>query len=286
MIENLTRVPLVEESAITVLAKLAIATFGGPGSGKTRFALTAPVGKRPKGGIGIIPLERKTKPTFLKENQQFGKRLYWPNIDLIRHDNPMQLVSMRGDCGATKEITNTKLAPVCCEMHYYGWHRVKVLAAYYSMLEHPDVESIVIDSGSQLKEDLLMAHYGRTNKIMSRDRGEFNKDWKDVLNAGQHKHLIITHHATAVWKNDKPTNLFSWDGYNKLGHQCNLIIEQTYDAKAGAWGLDCVLCQNRPELMGKPLPDADLFGDPTNEMLTFQNVAMSVYPDADPESYE
>lgn len=286
MIENLARVPIVEDSKPNGNAKLCIASFGGPGSGKTNFALTAPVGRRPKGGIGIIALERKTKPTFLKANETHKKRLYWPQTDLIRHDNPMKIVSMQGFCKQEKEITNTKIAPACCEIHYYRWHRIRILATYYSMLEMDDLETIVIDSGSQLKEDLLMAHYGRTNKVMMRDRGEFNQDWKDILNSGQHKHLIITHHPTEIYSNDKPTGRFTWNGYNKIGHQCNLIIEQKYDPRDESWSIDCVLCQNRPELIGKTLPDEDIFGEVGNDGLTFQNLAMSVYPDADPEEYE
>ena len=286
MIENLARIPIVEESQTQAHAKLAIATFGGPGSGKTRFCLTAPAGKRPKGGIGIIPLERKTKPTFQEENKKFQKRLYWPGAETVRHDNPMKIVSMKGNCKNEVTITNTPQAPACCEIHYYKWHRMRILASYYSMAENPDIETIVIDSGSQLKEDLLMAHYGRTQKIMARERGEFNQDWKDILNSCQHKHLIITHHPSEVWRNDKPTGKFTWDGYNKIGHQTNLIIEQRYDPSSKVWSMECVMCQHRPDLIGSPLPDPELFSDQDNDSLTFQNVALSVYPDADPEDYE
>ena len=290
MIENLIRVPLIEESTSTKHDKLAIASYGPPGSGKTHFCLSAPVGKHSKGGLGIIPLERKSKPTFQKENKlrSTPKRLYFPSYDLIRHENPMQVVSMKGDCKEDKEVTNTPQPPKCCEIHYYRWHRIRFLAAYYSMLEVPYIETVIIDSGSQLKEDLLMAHYGRTQRILSRDRGLFNQDWTDILNAGQHKHLIITHHPSDVWKNDKPTGQTTWDGYNKLGHGTNLIIKHSHDPKEQKWSMECVLCTNRPELIGHSLPCFDIESDDEfpNEELTFQNVAMSVYSDADPEDYE
>src|SRR5712691_2030994 len=72
----------------TVDLSLVIGLFGPQGSGKTRFCSTAP------DPIGVVPLDRKSRYTFAKTMEEYGKIVMMPKEDFIRHENPIKLAAM------------------------------------------------------------------------------------------------------------------------------------------------------------------------------------------------
>jgi len=266
----------------TILAddKLALGIFGEQGSGKTRFGITAP------DPIGIIPLDRKSRATVKRISEELGKKVVMPVHDFVRTENPMKMAMLKPTCGQSVDIKLTDAAPrYCCAIHYYRWHVNRIKSAAYTLYNNPGIRSIMIDTGTQLWEDILFAHFGRSERVMPRDRGPANQEMIEFLNCLSGKHLIITHKAREIWRNDKPTGRFDWAGFPHLGYHTNVIAEMVCDeTKAegteGRFYLNMHLCQDNPDIQGpggkKLLMD---------EQINFQTLAYSIYPDQDPDQW-
>lgn len=236
--------------------KLAICNYGEHGTGKTRLIATAP-------DVGVIPLDRKTRGTIERVRAELNPtgRIWFPKIDFIRQANPMALAVMSPEDS----------------IKYYRKHVDRIKDACWTLADpkHP-CRTIGIDSGSQLWEDILFANYGRNQKIMPRDRGSANQEMKDLLNSLQGKHLIITHRAREVWKNEKPTGTFDVAGFADIGYYVNVLVEHERGERDGKFSLSARMCQ----------ANASLHGDAGRKMLegddiTFLSLAMKVYGDGD-----
>jgi hypothetical protein len=238
--------------------RLAIAGFGRAGTGKSRFSLTMP------GKVGVIPLDRKTRRTLERAADEMGVskgKIVMPKQDFVRLESPMKLAMMSNDAA----------------MAFYREHVNKVKDAIWTLAEKADVDSIVIDTGTQLSEDVLFANYGRDQKIMPRDRGTYNSEMKQLLASLQHKHIFITHEAKSIWKNEKPTDKDEWTGWSKLEYNTNVILEFTgppkTDKEKYRFGCTVRLCQDRPDLIGETIL--------TDEDISFEMLATTIYPDGE-----
>ena len=234
--------------------KLAVGSFGHAGSGKTELIASALT----LGNVGVVPLDRKTRRTLAKAQEKYAKyghKIFFPPEDFIRHMKPMELALLKPEAA----------------MEYYAKHVAKIQDAIFSLAERADIAVIGIDSGTQLWEDIMFKHFGRAQRIMPRDRGPANQDMRDILNSCQDKHLIITHQANEIWRNDKPTGKFDWGGWSKLDYYTNVIVEHTYEERNGKYGLTVRLCQDRPDLIG----DEILQG----EDITFEMLGSMIYPE-------
>jgi hypothetical protein len=232
--------------------KLCIGSFGPAGSGKTRFILTMP------GKVGVIPLDRKSRRTIERGAGELGLKkgkIIMPKDDLVRLAKPMALMLMSNDAAQT----------------FYREHINRVKDAIFTLAEDTTVESIAIDTGTQLAEDVLFANYGRDQKIMPRDRGAFNSEMKQILVSIQHKQVIVTHEARAIWINDKPTSKNEWTGWSKLDYNTNIIVEHVGPPDSKDFELWVRLCQDRPEFIGEKILEG--------EEITFPNLANVLYPE-------
>lgn len=265
-------VELVDISTLTPAPrKLSIVPFGEGGTGKTRLILTCP------GAIGIVPLNRKCRPTV----EAFrgivcpGKKIYFPKDELMRHANPMALAMMEPYC-ENKTVRIGVEAPKCCARHYYRWHVNRVKDAVWTMAENPAIQTIAIDDGTQLYEDILYAHYGRANRI-SEDKtvyGPPNQEMIDLINSIDHKHLVIPHQAKDEYKGKTATGRDTVKGFREVGYYVSILAEMTRDVKKQEFALSCRMCQE----------NAGLHGDAGDRMLkdddiSFLSLAMKIFGD-------
>lgn len=252
----------------TVDLSLVIGLYGPQGSGKTRFCATAP------DPIGVIPLDRKSRFTVNKTMKEFDQVVVMPKADFIRHENPIKL--------ATLDDAKTKA--------YYGDHIKRVMDAAFQLLNHQDIRTIVIDTGTQLWEDIMFKNYGRNQRILPRDRGAANQDMIDFLNAMSGKHLLLIHKAAEIWEGPedkaKPSGRFKPSGFGGLGYHSTVVIEMKkntdYDTNSGSgrgknwkWATTIIDCQANPELEGPQGREVLTDGD-----INFKNLATLVYPDS------
>jgi hypothetical protein len=252
LVETHQRVKFVELSGNTP-DKLAIASFGRSGSGKTRFICTMP------GKVGVIPLDRKSRRTIERASAEMGLKkghIIMPATDFVRLENPMKLAMMGNDEA----------------MAFYRSHVNRIKDAIYTLAEMSGVESICIDSATQLSEDTLFACYGRDQKIMPRDRGLYNGELKNLLASIQHRQVLLTHEARSIWKNDKPTARDEMTGWSKMEYNTNLMVEHSRTVLTGDYNLTIRQSQDRPDLIGEAL---------VNDDITFPMLATMLYPDGD-----
>jgi len=277
---------------------LIVSAYGDPGAGKSRLIGTAP------DPIGVLPMEHKSRQSIMKVANEFGKKVYAPEIDLIRTDNPMLIASLPPNCVAQKAPSNAtpgwiaaetqKISkaipldgepPICCQIHYYRHKINRAKSVAFRLAAMDEVRTIGIDTFGQMVEDMLFANYGRVDAIMPLDRKSFNQEVRDFINAISHKNLILTHHSSNIWKDQKPTNKTKpMSSFGKIGHFTSVMIEQTRDDDADVeageprYTLTVKDCQANAELIG-----LDVLMD---ENITFKNLAMLVYPDSDEEVWD
>jgi hypothetical protein len=281
---------------------LIVGSFGGPGAGKSYLLATAP-------SLGLIPTERKSKGTVIRVAEKLGREVYVPDAELIRTGNPMLIANLPNTCivigddkhkGWTagqiqdemQEIADTiKIDsdhPTCCKRHYYRWHVNRVKSVAFTMaLDSPHIKTIGIDTFGTFVDDVSFANYGLTGVIDAKEFGfapreDMVREIRDFLNTIATKNLILTHHSKSVWRDNKPTNKNQLDGkFSKLGHDVSVMIEQTRnDGVVYGDGRYCVSvrdCQANAELIG-----LDLLMD---EDVTFQKLAVAVYPDSEEEDW-
>ena len=248
--------------------KLHIASFGMGGCGKTRYGVTAP-------GLGVIPLNGKCRATVERARQELcpDKKIWFPKTDLLRHANPMALAMMEPYC-ENKMVRVGIDAPKCCARHYYRWHVNRVKDAIWTMAEHPEIKTIMIDDCTQLYEDILYAHYGRANRI-SEDKtvyGPPNQEMIDLINSLQDVHLILVHQAKDEYKGKTATGRDTVKGFREVGFYVNVLVEFARDEVKQTFTMSVRLCQD----------NAGLHGDGGKNLLkdddiTFLNLALKIF---------
>lgn len=303
-------IPLVDITESEYQSPLVILMFGDPGAGKSRFIATAP------DPIGLIPLDRKSRPTVLPHAQALGKRVIAPEIDLVKPARAALATTMLDQCvmptdakfkgmkgdeaekAAEREMQKLSAAirldgptPECCMRCYYRWFSNRTKSIAFRMADDPKIKTIAIDTFGQFTDDILFALYGKNEKIAPLDRKSFNREMTDFLNQIAHKHLILTHYSAEIWNDEtkKPTGRFKpQSSWKKIGHFGNVVAEmRRVETKKMVEGQKVTVCsyelgindcQSNPTLIGLTLL--------MNDDITFANLAQCVYPDAPPEQWE
>lgn len=287
-------------------APIVVSSYGTPGSGKSRLIGTAP------GSIGLLPTESKSKQTVLAIAREFGRHVILPDIDLNRTANPMLLAAIPQSCivvgdaahknwsggqiqdamqAISKTITLTSAPPDCCQRHYYRWHVNRVKAVSYQMLADDRIRTIAVDTFGTFVDDVSYANYGVTGVIDPKEFGfapreDMNKEIREWLNNMSVKNLVLTHHSGDVWKDGKPLKgkTKPASAFGKIGHFTSIMVEQARDDDADLdkgepkYILRVKDCQANASIIG-----LDLLFD---EGITFQNLALQVYPESDPDFWE
>lgn len=293
-------IPLVEVDTGMYQEPIALVLSGEPGAGKSRLIGTAP------GKIGVLPMERKSRQSILTAAAEFGKRVVMPEIDLIRTSRAAMVSVMPEACvspddyKAMRPEDAVKRAegemqrkaermpldgetPTCCQRCYYRFHANRSKSVALRMAKMDDISTIGIDTFGQLVDDILFANYGRNERIMPLDRKCFNREVCDFLNEISCKNLILTHHLSTIWKDNKPTKATKpASSFSRIGHYATVAAKMMRNDERKAdeplYTLTIEDCQANASLIG-----VELLAD---EGITFPNLARFIYPDAPDEAWE
>jgi hypothetical protein len=258
-------------SDLTPGDKPTVSVYGQEGSGKTRFAATAP------GPIGLLPLDRKSKRTFEIIAKTLNTQVVIPKTDYMK---PSDLISISLLDSEDKE----SLGKV--KKHYSELVK-RVMEDAMKLADHPEIQSIVVDSNTQFWDWIMFSHFGRRNQVETFQRGAPNQDMIDFINALKHKNLVLLHRAAEVWKDtgeiDKngkkkqgPTGKFKAEGCSKLGYLITCEIEMVDKAKAETlddkFKVRIRECQNNPLMEGVLLDEYGVMG----ESITWDNLMTAI----------
>ena len=246
---------------------LFVAVFGRAGTGKTRLMGTAP-------GLGVIPLQRKTRPTIEQVLRDLypERKIFWPkNADeFYKYQNPMAMSLMNFEEG---KIFHRQLVD-------------KIKRGAWSLLEHPEVKTIGIDDGTTLMNLFLFAHYGKASKlhgdadVARKLYGPPKDEFKEFLVSLQAKHLVMTFQGGEAYVKNQAQGFDEPKGFKEIGFECNVLAETHYTPAEG-FSLDVKMCQDRASLQGEA--GQKLLN---GEMIEFKYLASQVREWTSPDDWE
>lgn len=243
--------------------KLFIGVFGKATTGKTRLMATAP-------GLGVVPLQRKVRPTIEQVLKDLypKRKVWWPKQpeEFYRYKNPMELALMNRD----ESIA------------FYRALVDRIKAAYWSMLDIPEIKTIGIDSGTVLYNLIVAAHYGRSQRFSAEKTAwePPNTEMRMLLESLQTKHIIFTAESKEAYLGKNALGYDDPAGYKPIGYEANALIETHHTMAEGFW-LDVRMCQDRAALMG-----AEGQKLLTGEMCEFKYLACELRPSSSVEDWE
>lgn len=247
--------------------KPAISVYGQEGVGKTRFAATAP------DPIGLLALDKKSKRTFQKVAQAMGKKVLVNKSDYISGKDAIKLAMLDSEVVAERKQIK----------EFYGGLFKKIMDTGLALAAHPEIETIVVDTATQLWDWIMFSHFGRRNQIESFQRGAPNQDMIDLINALRSKNLVLIHRASEEWKDtgevdsqgrkkQAPSGKFKADGFTRMGYFATVIAELTSAPKAVSaddkYKIKLVRCQPNSLLEGQNMDEYSLCG----ENITWDNL--------------
>lgn len=254
--------------------KPAICVFGDENTGKSRFGCTAP---HDDGLIGWLAMDKNSKSTIEEYKQKHqANHIIVNSKPFISHAESIK-VALEEDPAKTKIIYKAVVD--------------RVFTQAMALAQHPDIESVVIDDGSQLFDYLLFSHFGRRNQIESYLRGALNSDFVDFINALSSKNLVMICRGQDIWKDtgevdtktgkkkQAPTGLLKPEGFGKIGKFMTAVLELTAKRKKPStedvqkalnekYHCRVVTCKGDTLLEGQDLDAYQIYG----EAITWDNV--------------
>ncbi len=202
--------------------KPAIGVYGIEGTGKTRFAATAP------GPIGLIALDKKSKRTFTDIAMKLGTTVISNAKPIMSDAEAIKIAMTNGD--DPKGLAEIKQA--------YTKVVQDVLDLGLAYARHIEIRTIVVDTCSQFFDWILFSHFGRRNQIPPVSRAAPNQDMIDFVNALRSKNLVLIHRSKEIWKPTgatdgqgkpirEPSGKYEADGFKNIGGFLTANLELT-----------------------------------------------------------
>jgi hypothetical protein len=220
------------------------AIFGGEGSGKTRLCSTATEWADARGKIpGWIICDRKSRKTIKDVHAELGLTLPFMNPD----DFVTQKQAMALAVNTNYDVVKREYEDVVKRL----FDSVVTLAA------RPDVEPIILDSGSTIWDWIAYSHFGRKQEVgKSRVWGPPKSDFTDLMDAVSNKLCLITFKGKDEYRNDSRTGRLTIDGPPHTGYcvtsviRCNFNPHKQVDYYWDKFSLDVVESQDNVGLAG------------------------------------
>ncbi len=262
--------------------KPAVCVFGENNTGRSRFLCTLP---HDDGLIGYLALDKNAKRTVEKYREEWKLPILVNAKPFMTDKDSIALARL--DSSVDAELKRIKDA--------YSDALNRLLDAAVALAEHKDVESIALDTGSQVFDWILFSHFGRRNQIESYQRGAPNQDMIDLINAMRTKNFAMASQASEIWKDtgevDKkgnkkqaPSGKLKPDGFGKLGYFMTVVAEliakrtgakddeDEEEALAKKYRIQIRSCKGRTLLEGQDLADYGVAGS----AITWSNLMMAI----------
>jgi hypothetical protein len=231
--------------------KPCIGVFAPGYTGKTRFCATAGEWAEAQGTVpGWIICDRKTRQTIEATCALMGLPVPVMNKEPFLSHKQTLLLANSDDEETTKKVYSE------------GFERIT--AAMTTLAGSPDIDPIIVDSGTELWDWIGYARLGRREGVKARYWGPSKRDWKDLFDAFGHKTLLITFWAKQEWKDDKVTNKTVLDGPPHASYTTTTLV-RLRKSPGEQYSLDLVESIDNTALAGAE----DLL---TGEDITFKNL--------------
>lgn len=259
-----------------------IGVFADEGCGKTRLALTGP------SGVGCVVTEMKSYVTLDKDSVELGKKILKPKdpLSLIVNSRAVSAIPMDID-----------------KQRFYAKHVKKVEDTVFGLLEHPDVNIVMMDKFTHYCAWVEWSINGLQEKFI-KVQGKLYQDKKEVIqhiidflnSLSQYGKPVVLLCAAkddydVLGSDGKPVRK-TWDcgSFKFLGSHTNTTVELVNNKlwESGSdnpkrnwhWRLNVRRCQKNPGLEG-------LEGNPLleDEAISLGNLISIVDPNVDVERW-
>jgi hypothetical protein len=210
---------------------------GKPKTGKTRFALTAP------GPVAYLTNDRSYLST-VKYAKECGKEIH---VSKFFFEPP--------DRTRAKDKNYVNRVKSEAEPLYQRFKE-----AFFSAHYSKKIRSIIIDNGTTTNHLCMSALYGKTSKIMPRDRGSYNDEMRKLYQFSHDfdKNVIWIHRPKEEWKDDKPTGVMLPEGWKDAPFEVQVVVETLRKYKTQRFKAVITDCSHDAGLIGEVLEDEDL----------------------------
>ncbi len=201
-----------------------VAIFGAEGVGKTRFCVTAGEYAKERGQIpGWLVCDRKTRKTVREVCEELGLELpFIQKDDFIDQTSALEVAVLDRE----KEADNIKIQKIYTEVYQ------KLVKAAIELGRDPQVNPIVVETGTQVWDWISFAHFGRKQGVgKSRAWGPPKQDWTDLMDGLSHKTLILTFWEKDAYRNDERAGFSIPDGPKHLGYTATSQVRLNKDQK-------------------------------------------------------
>lgn len=214
--------PQIEGFSQSIVGREAplIGVFGGEGTGKTRLLMTA--GEYAAGRNetpGWIVCDRKTRNTVRRVGEELGIQMPLMNKeDFITQADALRMATI------DRETQSDQVKSI------YAAVFTKILEASVRLGKVPDVNPIIIETGTQVWDYIAYAHFGRKQDVgKSRVWGPVKQDWTDLFDALSHKTVVVSLWERDDYKNDVRTGTTKPDGPPHIGYTTTTLVRLTCD---------------------------------------------------------
>lgn len=210
--------PVGFSSTFDVRDRPCIGIFAPGYAGKTRFCATsgeyaAKRGQRP----GWLILDRKTRTTVEAICEELDLPVPLMNSkDFMLPKDALKL--------AKSDDTDLTKAAYTAALNSF-------IESAVVLAETPDVEPIIIDSGTLLWDWIGYANLGRREGVKGRYWGPAKKDWMDIYEALKGKTVLTTFWAKDQYKNDERTGRTVIDGPPHINYATTTLVRLTKNDK-------------------------------------------------------
>lgn len=245
-----------------------------PGKGKTHFALTAP------GPIGFQNLDIGTKEVMDKfiDDKEIIIQNYAIEINMKAIN---KTISRKISEQAERSPLSIDVDAVIAE-----WESFK--RSYVALLKHPDIRTIVWDTGTEVWQLIRAARFGKLDMVEMHLYGPVNMEMNYLVKLAfeYRKNLIVLHKEKPEYKErilasgkkeSYKTGGWVRDGFANMDHLVEIAGFMDYDRNEKEFSIRLEKCRPNPDLEGETL---------SGEMCNFQTLAAMAFPNVDPEVWE
>lgn len=255
--------------------KPAVCVYGLENVGKTRFGCTAPC---TEGVVGYMSLDVNSKRTVDEYHSRNGMKVVVNTKPLMTDKDAIRIARL--DASIADQLAEVR--------NLYGDVVNRVFEHATRLVESADVESIVIDTASQLNDWITFSHFGRKSQIKPTSRAAANQDFIDFINMLRPKNTVLIHRSSEIWKDtgvkDKeglmiqaPCGKFKPDGFRGIGGYVTAVCEMTAEripnqSLEQKYRLRVMTCKGNTLMEGQDLHEYGVSG----EAITWDNLMLAI----------
>lgn len=147
------------------------------------------------------------------------------------------------------------------------WEKCRL--EFKTLLKHPPLRSVVVDTDTERWELLRMARFGKLDQIMPQFYGPVNSEYRGLVRDAyaSDKNVILLHKMKTVWVKNTRTDDVERSGFGEMGYLVQINV-RTWRDDDGVFHAYIKDCRQNPNVAGMDL---------TGEMCDFNVISDLIF---------